>query len=82
MGRGYVNSFALELKEWGEQNGMKVWLLRLVFAKCGNDSSLLSPARRLLKAIRIIKWIADVNRISANELVMRKAKLVLTKTKS
>jgi hypothetical protein len=43
---------------------------------------LRSPARRLLKAIRIIKWIADVNRISANELVRRKAKLVLAKTES
>jgi hypothetical protein len=44
--------------------------------------SLRSPARILLKARRMIKWLADVNRISANELVMRKAKLVLTKTKS
>ena len=28
-GREYANPFAWELKEWGEQNAMKVWLLRL-----------------------------------------------------
>ncbi len=44
--------------------------------------SLRSPARRLLEARRMIKWIADVNQISANELIMRKAKMVLAKTES
>jgi hypothetical protein len=44
--------------------------------------SLRSHARRLLEARRMIKRIADVNQISASELVMRRAKMVLAKTES